>query len=181
MPIIRSEKSESEAVFPGEKSLFYGFSCYDFQLNDVTCRVVVPKICADGKPWVWRARFFGVEPQFDLAMLKQGYHVVTCDVSDLFGNAEAVSRWDRFYEYLRFEHLFADRAVLEGFSRGGLIVYNWAVANPGKVAVIYGDAPVMDLKSWPGISQTILDCYGFKDEEETRAFAGNPLDNLAPL
>ena len=36
-------------------------------------------LVADGKPWVWRARFFGHEPQFDIAMLK-GYHVVYCDV-----------------------------------------------------------------------------------------------------
>ena len=35
-------------------------------------------------------------------------------------------------------------------SRGGLIIYNWATANPKKVACIYGDAPVCDFKSWPG-------------------------------
>jgi hypothetical protein len=38
-------------------------------------------------------------------------------------------------------------------SRGGLIIYNCAVANPEKVAAIYGDAPVMDFKSWPGYNQ----------------------------
>ena len=40
--------------------------------------------------------------------------------------------------------------ALEGVSRGGLFVYNWAAANPQKVACIYCDTPVCDIKSWPG-------------------------------
>jgi len=36
-----------------------------------------------------------------------------------------------------------------GVSRGGLYCYNWASQNPEKVACIYGDAPVCDVKSWP--------------------------------
>jgi alpha-beta hydrolase superfamily lysophospholipase len=35
-------------------------------------------------------------------------------------------------------------------SRGGLIIYNWASENTGKVVGIYADAPVCDLRSWPG-------------------------------
>lgn len=44
---------------------------------------------------------------------------------------------------------FHKKVVLEGMSRGGLIVYNWAAQNTDKVACIYADAPVMDIKSWP--------------------------------
>ena len=64
--------------------------------------------------------------------------------------------------------------ALEGMSRGGLIVYNWAAQNPEKVACIYADAPVMDFKSWPmgqGKSagsamdtKQLLNAYGFKNE-----------------
>lgn len=42
---------------------------------------------------------------------------------------------------------FNKKVALEGMSRGGLIVYNWAAQNPEKVACIYADAPVMDFKS----------------------------------
>jgi len=172
---------KSSATWPGTKSSFHSFEQYDFAIENLKCKVVVPKKVADGKPWVWRARFFDHQPQFDIAMLKRGYHVVYCDVSDLFGNAAAVARWNEFYNYLRFEHLFADRMVLEGMSRGGLIVYNWAAVNPDKVAAIYGDAPVMDFKSWPGINDKIIARYGFKDRDEAEAYATNPVDNLAPL
>ncbi len=173
--------TSSNEVWDGKKTSFHGFDQYNFPLEGIGCRVVVPKKIADGKPWVWRARFFGHEPQFDLAMLNRGYHVVYCDVSGLFGNNEAVSRWNKFYNYLRFEHLFSDRVILEGMSRGGLIVYNWAAANPDKVAAIYADAPVLDFKSWPKINPNILKVYGFKNEQEAKAYKNNPVDNLAPL
>jgi alpha-L-fucosidase 2 len=173
---VKSTK-RAKGSFPGQLQKWHGFDMY---VNGGT-RVVVPKQVADGKPWVWRARFWGHEPQFDIAMLERGYHVVYCDVGGLFGNAEAVARWNAFYDYLRYEHLFADRVVLEGMSRGGLIVYNWAAANPEKVAAIYADAPVMDFKSWPGINKQILTRYGFKDEQEAEAYALNPVDHLAPL
>lgn len=181
-----ADVKRNTSVFPGEKKTFYGFDMY---VNGDT-RIVVPKKVADGKPWVWRARFWGHEPQFDIAMLNKGYHIVYCDVSDLFGSPKAVSRWNEFYNYLRFEHLFADRVVLEGMSRGGLIIYNWAAANPNKVVAIYGDAPVMDFKSWPGGKgksegdanawKRCLKSYGFT-EEQALAYKKNPIDNLAPL
>lgn len=173
-------------TFPGEKKSFHGFTLYD---NGDT-KVVVPHEPADGMPWVWRARFWNHEPAFDIAMLQQGYHVVYCNVTNLLGSPKALKRWDAFYEYLRFEHLFADRMVLEGMSRGGLPVYNWAAKNPEKVAAIYADNPVMDFKSWPGgkgksdgspgVWKHCLASYEFT-EEEAMAYEGNPLDNLEPL
>ena len=186
----KAKKSMSSSAWSGKKSTFHGYELVDFKLGKVACKVVIPKKIADGKPWVWRARFWGHEPQFDLAMLERGYHVVYCDVGNLFGSPEAVKRWNECYNYLRFEHLFADRVVLEGMSRGGLIIYNWAAANPDKVAAIYGDAPVMDFKSWPGGKgaskgaasawKTCLKAYGMS-EAEALAYKGNPIDNLVPL
>jgi lysophospholipase L1-like esterase/dienelactone hydrolase len=180
----------SDSVWSGSKSSFHGFDQYNFKFEGVDCKVVVPEKIADGKPWVWRARFWGHQPQFDIAMLKRGYHIVYCPVGNMFGNPAAVKRWDAFYDYLRFEHLFADKAMLEGMSRGGLIIYNWAASNPDKVQAIYGDAPVMDFKSWPGGKgkgkgsakdwRVCLKAYGFT-EAQALAYKGNPLDNLALL
>jgi len=167
-----------DAAFPGKKGQWQGFDSYtgDGRI------VVVPHEVAQGKPWVWRARFWGHEPQFDIAMLNKGYHVVYRDVSNLYGSRQAVQRWDEYYKYLRGEHGFAEKVVLEGFSRGGLIIYNWGIANPEKVAAIYGDAPVMDFKSWPGPeNRGIHESYGLKSAAEANAYKGNPVDNLKPL
>jgi dienelactone hydrolase len=172
--------------FPGEKTAWHNFDRYDFKLGDADCRVVTPNTSAPGRPWVWRARFWGHEPQADLALLAKGWHVVYCEVGALFGSPAAVERWDRFYDFLTTQHGFATKAALEGMSRGGLIIYNWAASNPGKVAAIYGDAPVCDFKSWPagkgslGTWKQCLAAYGF-NEAEAVAYKGNPIDQLAPL
>ena len=178
------------AEFPGAKSAWQGFDRYDFTVDGRRCWVVTPQAEAEGRPWIWRARFFGHEPQADIALLKEGFHLAYCDVGGLYGNPQAVMHWNAFYQLLTEKHGFARRPALEGMSRGGLIIYNWAAANPDKVACIYGDAPVCDFKSWPGGKgkgkgspgswTQCLEVYGFT-EAEGLAYEGNPIDRLKPL
>ncbi len=149
IPAIASDSTDAPP-FAGEKSSFYSYDRYDFVYDGRPCIVVAPQKVAEGKPWIWRARFFGHEPQTDVAMLERGYHLVYADVAGLYGAPKAVGIWDRFYTYLTKTYRFSPKVVLEGMSRGGLIVYNWAAKNPDKVCCIYGDAPVCDIKSWPG-------------------------------
>ncbi len=75
---------------------FYGFQGYDFTFRNRNTKIVVPKNVAAGHPWIWRARFWGHEPQADIALLERGFHVVYCDVAELFGNKEALSKWNDF-------------------------------------------------------------------------------------
>jgi len=172
------------------RTSFHGFTCIEFEFNGVPCRIACPPRTAAERPWVWRARFWGHQPQFDLAMLERGFHVVYCDVSNLFGAPAAVERWNRFYTFLR-EQGFHSKPFLEGMSRGGLIIHNWAAATPEKVSGIYADNAVLDIKSWPagfgagaGNRTCWLDCmkaYGFANEIEAKAWNGNPLDHLESL
>lgn len=179
--VIKSSlANEKNKGVSATKENFHGFSQYSFDLNGVKSVIVVPKKVAKDKPWVWRARFYGHEPQFDIAMLEQGYHLVYTSVVNLYGSPEAVSRWDSFYDYVTSHHGFAKKAVLEGMSRGGLIVYNWAIQNPKKVSAIYADAPVGDFKSWPGINKKIMSAYDLT-RQEAEKYQGNPIDNLKPL
>ncbi len=176
--------------FPGRASTWNGYVRHDFKVGGRAAIVVSPKEAATGRPWVWRARFFGHQPQADLALLARGYHVAYSDVADLFGAPTAVALGNRFYATLTQEHGLARKVALEGMSRGGLMIYNWAAANPEKVACIYGDAPVCDFKSWPGGKglgkgskpdwQKCLDAYGLR-EEEALTYRFNPIDQLAPL
>lgn len=173
-----------------KQSEWKGFSRYDFKYDGRDAIVVAPKSVASGKPWIWRARFFGHEPQVDIALLNEGFHVGYSDVSGLFGNPKAVAHWDAFYDYLTKEQGFAKRVVLEGMSRGGLIVYNWAITNPQKVACIYADAPVCDIRSWPGGMgvgkgatkewELCKKSYGLA-QQEVEAFVKGPLNGLESL
>ncbi len=164
---------------------FYGFSGYAFTFRGRDARVVAPRRVASGRPWIWRARFWGHEPQLDIAMLERGFHVVYCDVAEMFGNDEALSIWDDFYRFLHNAGL-SRKGVMEGMSRGGVTIYRWAAKFPGRVLAIYADAPVLDLKSWPGGKgsgkgspsdwKLFQNAFNLATEEEAMVFKGNPLD-----
>jgi pimeloyl-ACP methyl ester carboxylesterase len=186
-----SDASAINPQFPGRRSLWFGFERFDFEVDGRPVLVVAPKIEAPGRPWVWHGEFFGHKPNPDLALLGRGFHVVYMGVPDMLGSPTAVAHWNQFYHELTIHYGFAPKAALVGLSRGGLYVYNWAIANPAHVACIYADAPVCDFKSWPGGLGTgkrsdrdwglVLEQYGFKTDAEAKAYRKNPVDNLAPL
>ena len=126
------------------------FDRYDFEFNGQPAIVVVPKQALPGKPWAWRGEFFGAFPNADIALLGKGFHLAYLGVPNLFGSPEAVAQWNGFYQELTGKYGFAKKVALIGLSRGGLYCYNWAAANPDKVACLYADAAVCDFKSWPG-------------------------------
>jgi pimeloyl-ACP methyl ester carboxylesterase len=177
--------------FPGKRSLWFGFERFDFEVDGKPVLVVAPKHEAPGRPWLWHGEFFGHKPNPDLALLGRGFHVVYMSVPDMLGSPEAVGHWNKFYRELTEQYGFAKKPALVGLSRGGLYCYNWAIANPDKVACLYGDAPVCDFKSWPGGKgkgpgsprdwQLVLERYRFKSDAEALAYPGNPVDRLAPL
>jgi pimeloyl-ACP methyl ester carboxylesterase len=116
--------------------------------------------------------------------------VAYIEVGGLFGNEKAIRIWDEFYSYMTNNYGLNQKVVLEGMSRGGLIIFNWGNKNADKVACIYGDAPVCDFKSWPGGKgigkgsppdwDACLRQYGFT-EEIAIGFNGNPIDHMENL
>ena len=135
---------------PGRRSDWNGCDNYEFKVRRRPCLLVVPKIAAAGRPWIWRTEFFDHEPQVDLALLAKGWHIAYMQASDLYGAPKAIGLLKSFHDYLESRCGLASRAVLEGFSRGGLYAFNYAAACPRRVAALYLDAPVLDIRSWPG-------------------------------
>mgnify|MGYP000020163005 CR=1 FL=1 len=181
---INIQLGNKNDIVVGEEANFYGFTLTNFKYKGIDCKLARPKKIAKGMPWVWRARFWGHEPQTDIALLERGFHIAYCDVTDLYGNQEAVERWDNFYGLMTKTGL-SKKVALEGMSRGGLIIYNWAEQNSDKVACIYADAPVLDGKSWPGGLkkgngspdnwERFKKVYGLKNDSEVETFQGNPI------
>ncbi|MEG1643657.1 MAG: GDSL-type esterase/lipase family protein [Bacteroidales bacterium] len=168
---------------------YHGYKGYRYLDNGVEYMLVFPYKHAKGNPWIWRARFWGHEPQTELDLLERGFTVAYCDVADLYGAPVAVERWNRFYT-LAVEGGLNAKTVLEGMSRGGLIIFNWAATNTEKVAAIYADAPVMDFKTWPigqggqrsdGDVEVLLRAYGFTSEQEAIKWDKNPIDHAKVL
>ena len=186
----QSMSGADPAAPPPARSAWQGFERLDFSVDGRACLLVLPKTPAAGKPWIWRTEFFGHEPQGDVALLGKGFHVAYMDVQNLYGAPVALDHMDRFYAHLRQTFGLSPKAVLEGFSRGGLFAFNWAARHPDQVACLYVDAPVCDFKSWPGGKgrspgspadwERLKQVYGLT-EEQALAYPLNPLDNLAPL
>ncbi|MBL9174913.1 MAG: alpha/beta hydrolase [Verrucomicrobiales bacterium] len=180
------------AESPGGKvSDWNGFERHDLEVEGRTATVVVPREAAPGRPWLWHGEFFGHKPAPDIALLGRGFHVVYLSVPDQLGAPSAVAAWSRLHQELTQRYGLSAKAALCGLSRGGLYCFNWAVANPTRTACIYADAAVCDFKSWPGGLgkgkgsprdwQLVKERYGFSSDEAAKAYAGNPVDSLAPL
>lgn len=188
---INEAAAQAPVAFPGKQSDWNGFTRYDFEVDGRPVLVVTPKTAATGRPWVWHGEFFGHKPAPDIALLKRGFHIAYMSVPNMLGSPRAVAHWNAFYAEMTGKYRLAPKVALVGLSRGGLYCYNWAAANPDKVACIYADAPVCDFKSWPGGKgkgkgspedwKLVMSEYGFKDEAEALAYKKNPIDNLQPL
>lgn len=192
--VVQFEAAGRTVELPGSVRVtgttsFCGYEQANFTFEGRDCHLVRPRRAAEGLPWLWRARFFGWEPQADAYLLERGFHILYCDVAGLYGSPPAVAIWDRFYEFTQRIGLHP-KPILAGVSRGGLIVYNWAAKWPGRVSAIYCYAPVMDIRSWPlGLGtgpgnvndrEPCLRAYGLT-EAPGADFPLTPLNLLAPL
>ena len=171
-------------------STWQGFEQIEFVVSDRACRLIRPDKAARGKPWIWRTEFFGHEPQTDIALLKLGFHVGYIQISDMFGAPASLDLMDTYYEHVVNTYQLAPKTTLLGFSRGGLYAVNWAARNPGRVASLYLDAPVLEVKSWPagkGLGkgapeewEKLKKVFGLTEEQALTA-AISPLDHIKPL
>ena len=144
-----NEKPLIAPAWEGQVSQWNGFDKTDFKFENRDAYVVSPKTPAPGNPWVWRARFPGFHAESDLILLSRGFHIAHLNTNGLLGSPQAMEAWNNFYQHLTSNGL-AKKCVLEGVSRGGLFVYQFASRWPDRVACIYCDTPVGDISSWPG-------------------------------
>lgn len=143
-----------------------------------------------GNPWVWRASFPDWHTKMDSLLLSRGFHIGYVSVDDQYGSPYAMQIWDRFYRYLVDSLSLAPRVALEAVSRGGLYAYGWARRHPDKITAIYGEAPVCDIRSWPGGKgrgqgapdswKQLLEVMGMT-EQQALSYKDNPLDDLEGL
>lgn len=169
-----------------QQSSWNGFQRLDFEVAGRASILVRPMNPAPGLPWIWRTEFFDHAPQVDRALLARGWHVAHIDAKDMYGGPKAMGLFNQFYAHLIVNFGLAKRVVMEGFSRGGLYAFNFAATHPSRVAAVYLDAPVLDIRSWPGRDRNskewteCLDAYGLT-EQSLVAFRGNPLDRVVPV
>lgn len=169
-------------------STWQGYQRLNFTVDGAFCFITQPKSNAPSKPWVWRTSFPDYHAEVDLELLRNGWAVGYIECLDMLGSDASLNLMDHFYNEMTDRRGFCKKPALEAVSRGGLHAYRYAARHPERIACIYADVPVMDLKSWPLAwpdskkeTQDALRHYSFMDEAALRAYRGNPVDLLEPI
>jgi predicted esterase len=175
----------------------YGATRLDFVVPGGKGFVIEPgKTTAPGpRHWLWYAPTFvkptpeiGRYPNVSLTwlftrLLEKGIWIAGVDVGESWGNSRGRKAYTQFYRYVHKKYGLSPRPCLLAQSRGGMMLYNWAVEHPHEVDCIVGIYPVTNLTGWPDLGgEKILRAYGMT-EAELRKHLGknNPIDRLAPL
>lgn len=179
--LLFAEESKLET---GDKRLPMAGESLRFDGRDAF--VIAPKEAAKGRPWVWYAptlpRLPGTEESWYFArLLAEGIAIAGIDVGESYGNPEGRSVFEAFRSHLAQARGFSERPCLLVRSRGGLMLYNWAVEHPDHVAGVAGVYPVCNLASYPGLAKA-APAYGMSEKEIEKVLTDhNPIDRLRPL
>ena len=113
--------------------------------------------------------------------LDKGIAIAGIDVGESYGSPEGRRLYSALYETLVTQWKLDDKPCLLGRSRGGLMLYNWAVENPEKVSGIAGIYPVCNVESYPGLKRA-CGAYGMTAKElGANLKEHNPPERLEPL
>jgi pimeloyl-ACP methyl ester carboxylesterase len=138
------------------------------------------------QPWVWYAPTLpnlpGAEERWMFKrFLDSGIAIAGIDVGESYGSPAGRARFTSLYQELTGKRGFSRKPILLARSRGGLMLYNWAVEHPESVGGIVGIYPVCNIRSWPGL-KAACGAYGLTEAElEAQLAQNNPIDRLAPL
>jgi alpha-beta hydrolase superfamily lysophospholipase len=171
-------------ITPGKKSLPLPGEA--FQLDGHDAFVILPENAGADLPWVWYAPTLrGLPSKAEVWMferfLKAGIAIAGIDVGESYGSPTGRGIYDSFYQHLVTTRKFGKKPVLLARSRGGLMLYSWAVENPQSVGGVAGMYPVCNIASYPGIKKAAGAYKMTAEELETKLTEHNPIDRLEPL
>ena len=159
----------------------------ELQIDGNAAFIIVPKKGLPGPtPWVFYAPTLrglpGTEENWMFRQfLEVGMAIAGIDVGESYGSPLGRAIYNVMHEQLVAEYGLDTKACLLARSRGGLMLYNWAVENPEKVKCIVGIYPVCSLESYPGLQEASR-AYGMTEKQLAVNLAQhNPIDRLAPL
>lgn len=178
-----------QTIAESDKSLPLSGSAFTFNGHDafiIVPGIIVPGEIKPGMPWVWYAPTLpGLPGKEETWMFQKfldaGIAVVGIDVGESYGSPTGQKIYSEFYDYLVSKKEFGKRPVLLARSRGGLMLYSWAIKNPKSVAGIAGIYPVCNIASYPGIERA-CGAYSLSAEQlKAQIEKYNPIDLLEPL
>lgn len=170
------EEGNKKLPLPGES----------FRLNGKDAFFILPEKPDERTPWIWYAPTLpGLPAKSEIWMFRRflaaGVAIAGIDVGESYGSPEGRKTYSELYHHLTNTRNFHPKPCLLARSRGGLMLYNWAVENAEKVGGVAGIYPVCNLESYPGLERAAgayqLSPVGLKEKLSEH----NPIERLAPL
>lgn len=176
--------SAEPVVTPGSRTLPLPGEAFQIDGNDAF--VILPPDAQEEIPWVWYAPTLrGLPAQSEVWMFEQflakGIAIAGIDVGESYGSPKGTELYTALYDYLVKKRQFREKPCLLARSRGGLMLYSWAVDHPQSVGGVAGIYPVCSIASYPGVARA-AGAYGLTVEQlESELTKYNPIDRLKPL
>lgn len=126
-----------------------GFKCKEFLFEGMEAILVCPENENGNKNWLLKTEYFNAFPDFEIMMLKRGWHLAYVENVTRWCLEEDLDRKKRFTDFLSSEFGLYKKCIPVGMSCGGLVAVKFAAKYPECVSALYLDAPVMNLLSCP--------------------------------
>ena len=161
----------------------------DFSLAGGRGFIIAPPVLRheNNHPWLWYApTFIDSLPNarhdcYLKPLLDAGFFIAGVDVGESFGSPKGTAIYDAFYTYVVETFNLSPKASLLPQSRGGLMLYSWAVEHPESVACVAGIYTVCSFTSYPGVDQA-APAYEMTPEALLATLKDHdPIERLAPL
>ena len=156
---------------------------FDFEGHEAFLITSSKGASGNSMPWVWYAPTLpGLPgPEEDWMFKKYldaGIAIAGIDIGESYGSPTDREVFSAFHRELVHKQNFSKKPCLLARSRGGLILYNWAIENPLYISCIAGIYPVCDLQFYPGLK---AECAATEMTEEQFFSKYNPIDRVEPL
>lgn len=164
-----------------------GYKQIFFEFEGKTATVVFASNPTKENKWMLKTEYFGAFPDFEIEMLKRGYHLAHVDNETRWCKDSDTLRQAKFCDYLHTELGFCEKCFPVGMSCGGMQAIYLAGKYPEKVAAMFLDAPVVNLLSCPfGVGRENADKWlpqEFKNHmgltlSDMLSFREHPLDYI---
>ena len=154
--------------------------------------IVFPEKRDEKRRWALKTEYFAAFQDLEEKLVEAGFHLLYLKNRNRWGTNDDLDAKERFIEMVAGKYSLSAKGVLIGMSCGGLHEINQAARWPEMAALLYLDAPVVNLLSCPfglgvygteiasGTGQEALDALGL-DMSGMIAYRDHPLDRLPEL
>ena len=169
---------------------FEPFKRKEFTFGERHAWIFYPKGEPNGK-MVLKTEYLAAFPFFDVAMLERGYHLIFIEHQNRWASDDEIEIMAEFVRHCAKELGTEEKCIFEGMSCGGLQATKLAECYPELCAVLYLDAPVLNILSMAGLGECkheavaqfwreIVATYDV-DRSSITAFRESPVDHMDVL